>query len=189
MPKGEFEWERSVDRTQKEDWVANMRQSFSEAELVVVTHYIGLNVAELTDFRAKAREVGATFKVTKNRLAKRALAGTRFEGLCDMFAGPTAVACSSDPVAAAKVAADFAKKNDKLVIIGGALGENGLDRSGVAALADLPSLDELRADRRRAQRPGHQGRRCSASSGRPGRPRCRRLRMRRSRMRYRPTDL
>ena len=145
MPKGEFEWERSVDRTQKEDWVANMRQSFSEAELVVVTHYIGLNVAELTDFRAKAREVGATFKVTKNRLAKRALAGTRFEGLCDMFAGPTAVACSNDPVAAAKVAADFAKKNDKLVIIGGALGENVLDRSGVAALADFPSLDELRA--------------------------------------------
>ena len=133
-----------MDRTQKEDLVASMHQSFSEAELVVITHYTGLSVAEMTDLRAQVRDAGASFKVTKNRLTKLALAGTKFEGLSDMFTGPTAIAYSEDPVAAAKVTAAYAKKNDKLVIIGGALGENMLDQSGVKALADMPSLDELR---------------------------------------------
>lgn len=133
-----------MDRTQKEDLVASMHQSFSDAELVVVTHYIGLSVAEITDLRAQVREAGASFKVTKNRLTKLALAGTKFEGLSDMFTGPTAIAYSEDPVAAAKATAAFAKKNDKLVILGGALGENMLDDAGVKELASMPSLDELR---------------------------------------------
>lgn len=112
---------------------------------MVVTHYSGLTVAEITDLRDKMREAGASFKVTKNRLTRLALAGTKYEGLSDLFTGPTAIALSDDPVAAAKVATSFAKDNDKLVILGGALGEEVFDAPGVKALADTPSLDESRA--------------------------------------------
>jgi len=110
-----------------------------------VTHQSGLTVAESTDLRRKMLAEGANFKVTKNRLAKLALAGTPYEGLADLFEGPTAIAWSSDPVAAAKVAVGFAKDNEKLTVIGGAMGELRLDADGIKALATLPSLDELRA--------------------------------------------
>jgi large subunit ribosomal protein L10 len=113
--------------------------------MVVVTRNQGLTVAEVTDLRRKMRAAGATFKVAKNRLATLALDGTRFDGIKPMLKGPTALAWSTDPVAVAKTAVDFAKTNEKLVVIGGALGTQTLDASGIKALADLPSLDTLRA--------------------------------------------
>ncbi|MDH5749244.1 MAG: 50S ribosomal protein L10 [Rhodospirillales bacterium] len=134
-----------MDRVQKEELVASMRTVFEEKALVVVTHYSGLTVAEMSDLRDKMREAGAGFKVTKNRLMRLALNGTKCSALNDLFTGPTAIAYSDDPVAAAKVAVTYAKSNDKLVVIGGILGEEGLDVDGVKALASLPSLDELRA--------------------------------------------
>jgi len=122
-----------------------MHQTFEDAAMVVVTHYSGLTVSELGELRSKMYEAGAKFKVTKNRLTRRAIDGTKFSPLSDMFSGPTAIAYSDDPVAAAKVAVNFAKKNEKLVVLGGALGEELLDVAGVKALASLPGLDELRA--------------------------------------------
>ena len=134
-----------MDRAHKEKAVADLQKLFEENELVVVTHYSGLTVAEISELRAKMRETGASFKVTKNTLAKRALGGTQFEGLNDLFSGPTGMAVSQDPVAAAKVAHEFAKENDKLVILGGSLGDQILDVNAVQELAKLPSLDEVRA--------------------------------------------
>ena len=134
-----------MDRAKKEQLVAEMHRAFSDAALVVVTHQTGLTVAETTDLRGQMREAGASFRVTKNRLAKLALAGTAYEGAVELFKGPTAVAFSPDPVSAARVAAKFAKGSDKLTIIGGAMGATILDASGVQQLAQLPSLDELRA--------------------------------------------
>ncbi|MCW8836705.1 MAG: 50S ribosomal protein L10 [Rhodospirillales bacterium] len=133
-----------MDRTQKKDLVASLKGLFEGTGLVVVTHYTGLTVTEMTGLRDKLREENAGLKVTKNRLTRLALEGTKFQSLSDMFTGPTAIAYSEDPVAAAKVAVAFAKTNDKFVIIGGALGEQMLDVDGVKALATLPSLDELR---------------------------------------------
>ena len=133
-----------MDRTQKANWVGSLHGKLGEVGLVVVAHYKGLTVAEMTALRTKMRAAGASFKVTKNRLTKLALAGTEFENLADLFVGPTAIAASSDPVAAAKVIAEFAKTNDKLKILGGSLGSMRLDVDGVKALATLPSLDELR---------------------------------------------
>ncbi len=133
-----------MDRTQKKEWVGTLHETLDSAGLVVVTHYMGLTVAEMTDLRGKMRAAGASFKVTKNRLTKLALQGTAYESIADLFVGPTAVAFSADPVAAAKVAAAFAKANDKLKILGGSLGGKALDVDGVKALATLPSLDELR---------------------------------------------
>ena len=134
-----------MDRSQKEKLVANLHELFSQSTLVVVTHQVGLTVAEVTNLRRQMREAGGIFKVTKNRLARLALEGTGFQDLAPLFVGPTAIACSSDPVVAAKIAAEFANDNDKLVIIGGALGGQSLDVAEVKALAALPSLDELRA--------------------------------------------
>lgn len=134
-----------MNRSEKEALVASMKSVFDDVALVVVTHQTGLSVSEMTDLRQRMREAGASFKVTKNRLARLALEGTRFSGIADYFTGPTAIACSTDPVAAAKVAVGFAKTNEKLLIVGGALGEQVLDPDGVKALATLPSLDELRA--------------------------------------------
>ncbi len=122
-----------------------MRALFDETSMVVVTHYSGLTVVEMEDLRGQMREAGAGFKVTKNRLTRLALEGTDFQGLTDMFTGPTGIAYSNDLVAAAKVAVNFAKKNDKLVILGGALGKEILDVDDVKALSTLPSLDESRA--------------------------------------------
>ena len=134
-----------MDRSQKEALVASMQQTFEEVETVVVTHYLGLTVAEVSDLRDRMREAGASFKVTKNRLTRLALKGTKFEDLSELFTGPTAIAYANDPVAPAKVATNFAKGNEKLVILGGAIGENRLDAKGVGNLASLPSLDESRA--------------------------------------------
>jgi large subunit ribosomal protein L10 len=133
-----------VDRASKEELVSSLNQSFTQAGLVVVTHYSGLTVEEMTDLRRKIREAGASYKVTKNRLTRLAINGTQYEPLADMFTGPTGIAVSEDPVAAAKVTVEYAKKNDKLIVLGGAMGETVLDAGGVKALASMPSLDELR---------------------------------------------
>ncbi len=133
-----------MERARKEALVAELHQTFDETGLVVVTHQTGLTVAEASDLRRRMRAAGARYKVTKNRLVKLALKGTKFEHLSDSFTGPTAIAVSVDPVAAARVAVEFAKKNGKLSIVAGALGDKELDIEGVQALARLPSLDELR---------------------------------------------
>jgi len=133
-----------VDRARKEELVTELSQSFAEAALVVVTQQTGLTVSESTELRTRMREAGAGYKVTKNRLAKLALAGTPYEPITDLFSGPTAIAYSADPVAAARVAVNYAKENDKLTVVGGAMGDTLLDENAVKALASLPSLDELR---------------------------------------------
>lgn len=134
-----------MSRAQKEAEVQELNERFANDEIVVLTHYSGLSVAEMTDLRAQLRAEGATFKVTKNTLAKLAVKGTKFEAIADMFTGPTGVATSTDPVAAAKVAHKFAKDNKNLIILGGALGEKVLSKEEVEALAKLPSLDEIRS--------------------------------------------
>jgi large subunit ribosomal protein L10 len=134
-----------VDRSQKKELVSALHETFNDANLVVVTQQSGLTVAEVTDLRRKMRGAGAGYKVTQNRLTRLALSGTKFEALQPMFAGPTAVAFSADPVAAAKICVEFANKNEKLTIVGGALGDKQLDPGQIADLAKLPSLDELRA--------------------------------------------
>lgn len=134
-----------MDRTEKREFVASLASVFADTSMVVVTQNKGLTVAEVTDLRRRMRAAGATFKVAKNRLATLALDGTRFDGIAPMLKGPTALAWSTDPVAAAKVAVEFARTNDKLVLIGGSLGTQTLDADGVKALAELPSLDALRA--------------------------------------------
>jgi len=134
-----------MDRAQKKELVASLKDVFSSTSVVVVAHYKGLNVAEISDLRARMREAGASFKVTKNRLTRLALDGTQCEGIADLLTGPTAIGFSDDPVAAPKVLVKFAKENEKLAILGGTMGENVLDVDGVKALAELPSLDELRA--------------------------------------------
>jgi len=136
---------RSVDRSHKEALVTSLHEQLSGTACVVVTHQTGMTVAEVTDLRRRMRAAGASFKVTKNRLARIALTGTKFERLSALFTGPTAIAFSRDPVAAAKVAVEFANKNEKLTIVGGGLGEQQLDAAGIKALATLPSLDLLRA--------------------------------------------
>ncbi|MEQ8370400.1 MAG: 50S ribosomal protein L10 [Alphaproteobacteria bacterium] len=133
-----------MDRAKKEIQVSALRQTFESMPLVVVAHQKGLTVAEVTDLRSKMREAGAGYRVTKNRLARLALDGTPHAGLKDLFHGPTAICFSEDPVAAARVAFDFANRNDKLAIVGGGLGQQALDQKAVENLAKLPSLDELR---------------------------------------------
>jgi large subunit ribosomal protein L10 len=133
-----------MDRSQKADLVAELKNVFSETGVVVVTRNLGLTVAQSSDLRTKMRDAGAQFKVAKNRLAKIALDGSKYSPIGEFLVGPTALATSSDPVAAAKVAVEFAKSNDKFEIVGGAMGETMLDVAGVKALAELPSLDELR---------------------------------------------
>ncbi len=134
-----------MDRSQKADLVDELKTVFSETSVVVVTRNLGLSVAQSTDLRLKMRDAGAQFKVAKNRLALIALDGSRYQPIGELLKGPTALATSGDPVAAAKVAVDFAKTNDKLEIVGGAMGDTLLDVAGIKALAALPSLDELRA--------------------------------------------
>jgi len=136
--------EYGMDRSQKADSVAQLNAVFAEAGVVVVTRNLGLTVAQSTELRQKMRDAGATYKVAKNRLAKLALKDTDYTGIDEYLSGPTALAYSTDPVAAAKVAVDFAKTNDKLEIVGGSMGASVLDEAGVKALASMPSLDELR---------------------------------------------
>ena len=133
-----------MDRAEKSQLVETLGSVFKDTGVIVVAHYAGLSVAEMTTFRSQMREAGASVRVAKNRLVKLALKGTDAEHISDLFQGPTVVAYSSDPVAAPKVAVEFAKGNEKLVILGGALGTSNLDPSGVKALASMPSLDELR---------------------------------------------
>jgi large subunit ribosomal protein L10 len=134
-----------MDRSQKSDLVAELKNVFTETSVVVITRNHGLSVAQSTDLRLKMRDAGAQYKVAKNRLALIALENTQYKPIGDLLKGPTALATSTDPVAAAKVAVDFAKTNDKLEIVGGAMGDTLLDVNGIKALAALPSLDELRA--------------------------------------------
>lgn len=133
-----------MDRTSKEGVVTGLREVFESANLVVVTQFSGLSVAEATDLRNQMRDADANFQVTKNRLALRALEGTTFDGLSELFIGTTAIAHSKDAVAAARIAVSYAKKNDKLTIVGGSLNGDNLDVAGISALAELPSLDALR---------------------------------------------
>ena len=133
-----------MERAEKDALVSTLNGVFSDAGVVVVTHYSGLNVAELSELRRDMAEAGASFRVTKNRLAKRALEGTSASAITDLFTGPTAIGVSDDPVAAPRILAKFAKANDKLIIRGGIMGDTVLDETGIKALADLPSLDELR---------------------------------------------
>lgn len=133
-----------MDRSQKADAVAQLTDVFKEVGVVVVTRNLGLTVDQSTELRGKMREAGATYKVAKNRLAKLALKDTDYTGLEEYLTGPTALAWSQDPVAAAKAAVEFAKTNDKLEIVGGSMGSQVLDEAGVKALASMPSLDELR---------------------------------------------
>jgi large subunit ribosomal protein L10 len=125
--------------------VSTLHDVFKDTGVVVVAHYAGLTVAQMTDYRQKVKAAGGMVKVAKNNLARLALKDTPYSGIADLFKGPTCVAYSKDPIAAAKVAVAFAKGNDKLVVLGGAMGNTVLDAKGVKALADLPSLDELRA--------------------------------------------
>ncbi len=134
-----------MDRAQKKELVASLKDVFSTTSVVVVTHYTGLNVAEISDLRAQMRAAGGAFKVTKNRLTKLALEGTQCESIADLLTGPTAIGYSDDPVVAPKVLAKFAKGNENLKILGGVMGSQALDASGIKTLAELPSLDELRA--------------------------------------------
>jgi large subunit ribosomal protein L10 len=134
-----------LDRTEKREFVSSLAAVFAETSMVVVTQNKGLTVAEVTDLRRKMRAAGAHFKVAKNRLAVLALDGTKFDGIKPMLKGPTALAWAHDAVAVAKVAVEFAKTNEKLTVLGGALGTHTLNADGVKALADLPSLDTLRA--------------------------------------------
>ncbi len=133
-----------MDRAEKEKLVVSLHQVFEDTTILVVTHYSGLTVAEMGVLRDGMREAGAKFRVTKNRFARLALEGTKFQDLSDLFTGPTAIAYSDDPVAAAKASVNFAKTNDKLIVLGGALGSERLDTEGIRALAALPSLDQLR---------------------------------------------
>jgi large subunit ribosomal protein L10 len=134
-----------MDRNQKADTVSALNASLQEMGAVIVTRNLGMTVAQSTALRQKMREAGASYKVTKNRLAKIAIVGTDYAGISDLLTGPVGLATSADPVAAAKIVVEFAKTNDKLEIVGGGMGAQVLDAEGVKALAALPSLDELRA--------------------------------------------
>jgi len=133
-----------VDRGQKQKLIDTLQRDLADTACIVVTHQSGMTVAEATQLRRQMRAAGARFRVTKNRLAKRALDGTPFRGLSPLFTGPTAIAFSRDPVAAAKVAVEYANRNDKLTIVGGGLVGEVLSEDGVRELAVLPSRDELR---------------------------------------------
>lgn len=134
-----------MDRAQKEELVTSLSEVFKSTSVVVVAHYSGLTVAQMQKLRQQMKASGATVKVAKNRLAKIALEGSDVAHVGSLLKGPTIIAYSSDPVAAPKVAVDFAKANDKFVILGGAFGKTALNPDGVKALATMPSLDELRA--------------------------------------------
>ncbi len=133
-----------MDRAQKAENVAALQETFGQTESIVVAHNLGLTAGQASDLRVQMRKEGVTFKVSKNRLVLRALKGTRFESIGPLLKGPVGIATSKDPVAAAKVAANFAKANEKFVILGGALGDKFLDKAAVEALSKLPSLDEQR---------------------------------------------
>jgi large subunit ribosomal protein L10 len=133
-----------MDRSQKAESVASLSATFNEVGVVVVTRNLGMTVAQSTALRGKIRDAGATYKVAKNRLAQLAIQDTDYAGIDSMFTGPTAIATSVDPVAAAKAVVDFAKTTDKIEIVGGAMGTHVLNADGIKALASMPSLNEMR---------------------------------------------
>ena len=133
-----------MNRTEKQEAIESYNGLFKESGSVVVCHYKGLTVPDVNNLRAKLREEGGSFTVTKNTLAKLAAKDTDYEGLSDLFTGPTGIVYSQDPIAAAKVAYNFAKENENLQIVGGGMGATVLDKAGVESLAKLPSLDEIR---------------------------------------------
>ncbi|WP_298962010.1 50S ribosomal protein L10 [uncultured Roseibium sp.] len=134
-----------MERAEKHEFVTSLNDELADTGVVVVAHYAGLSVAQMTALRASVRAAGGSVKVAKNRLVKLALKGTDLEHISDLFQGPTVLVYSEDPVAAPKAAVDFAKANDKFAILGGALGTTNLNPEGVKSLATMPSLDELRA--------------------------------------------
>ena len=134
-----------MNREEKKQLLSDLNELFNASELVVVSHYKGLTVAEVSELRNAIREAGAGFRVTKNRIAKLALKGTKFEGLTELFNGPTAIAFANDPISACKACVEFAKNNEKLVVIGGAMGTGVLSVDEIQKLAAIPSMDELRA--------------------------------------------
>lgn len=134
-----------MKKQEKIDLVSSMKEDLSKSSLAVVCHYQGLTVSDLSHLRNKARDAGVTVKVSKNRLAKIALANSPFEGLTDFLTGQTIMLHSEDEVASAKISADFAKEHENLVILGGVLNGQKMDKNGIKQLATLPSLDELRA--------------------------------------------
>ena len=134
-----------MDKAKKQNYISEMTTQFDKSEAVIVTHYKGLTVNQLDELRAKMREHGIIFKVTKNRITKLALEKTRCKELSDLFTGPTAVALSQDAILSAKILTNFSKENSNLKILGGIMGNDILDVAGVRNVATLPSLDEARA--------------------------------------------
>lgn len=134
-----------MNREEKKQLLDDLHELFNGSEIVVVSHYKGLTVAEVSELRDAIRKAGAGFRVTKNRITKLALKDTKFEGLTDLFTGPTAIAFANDPVSACKACVEFAKNNEKLVIVGGAMGTGVLSVAEISRLATIPSMDELRA--------------------------------------------
>lgn len=134
-----------MNREQKTQLLSELNELFSNSEIVVVSHYKGLTVKEVSELRNNVREAGAGFRVTKNRITRLALQGTKFEDLADLFKGPTAIAFANDPISACKACVEFAKTNEKLIVVGGAMGTGILSTDEIKKLASIPSMDELRA--------------------------------------------
>ena len=134
-----------MNREEKAELLSEMNGLISGSEAVVISHYRGLTVAEMGELRKKARELGAELRVTKNRITRLALKGTKFEGLDDLFKGPPIMAYSSDPISACKLCVQFAKENEKFLVVGGALSSGVLSMAEIERLATIPSMDELRA--------------------------------------------
>lgn len=134
-----------MNREEKSELLSELNELFSGSEIVVVSHYKGLTVKEVSELRDRIRKAGAGFRVTKNRITRLALKGTKFEGLADLFKGPTAIAFANDPISACKACVEFAKENEKLIVVGGAMGTGVLSVDEIKKLASIPSMDELRA--------------------------------------------
>ena len=140
-----FYWRQIVNREEKAQLLSELNELFNNSEIILVSHYKGLTVQEVSELRDNIRKVGAGFRVTKNRITRLALKGTKFENLTDLFTGPTAIAFASDPVSACKACVEFSKTNEKLLIVGGAMGTGALSIDEIKKLASIPSMDELRA--------------------------------------------
>ncbi len=134
-----------MNREEKAELLSEMNGLISGSEAVVLAHYRGLTVAEMSDLRKKARELGADLRVTKNRITRLALKDTPFEGLNDLFKGPVIMAYSADPISACKLCVEYAKENEKFLVVGGALNTGVLSMAEIERLATIPSMDELRA--------------------------------------------
>lgn len=134
-----------MNREEKAQLLSDLNELFNGSEIVVVSHYKGLTVAQISELRNNIRKAGAGFRVTKNRITRLALKGTKFEGLNDLFTGPTAIAFANDPISACKACVEFAKTNEKLLVVGGAMGTGILSVADINKLASIPSMDELRA--------------------------------------------